>query len=117
MRSEVVATNVPFGEGPVWCDDGTLVATSVAAGALFRVWPAEHRAELWAETGGGANGAAAAADGAFLVTQNGGIDFSQFPIKLDLPGDPPPPVTPGLQYVTADGAVSYLADVDLHGPN
>ena len=37
MRSEVVCRGVRFGEGPVWCDDGTLVVTSVADGALVRV--------------------------------------------------------------------------------
>ncbi|MDQ1533133.1 MAG: hypothetical protein QOF28_894, partial [Actinomycetota bacterium] len=32
MQAEIVAVGVPFGEGPVWCGDGTLVVTSVAAG-------------------------------------------------------------------------------------
>src|SRR4029079_9689805 len=46
VRSEVVVFDrIPFSEGPVWCDDGTLVVTSVAAGALFRVWPNEQRTE------------------------------------------------------------------------
>jgi gluconolactonase len=31
---------VPFAEGPVWCPDGTVVATSVAEGALYRITPA-----------------------------------------------------------------------------
>ena len=43
------------------------------------------------------------------MTQNGGIDFSKFP----LPGfDSLPPfssVTPGLQYAAPDGTVTYLA--------
>src|SRR4029078_10016408 len=97
MRAEIVATGVPFGEGPVWCDDGTLVVTSVAAGALYRVWPNEQRAEVCAQTNGGANGAALAAGGSILVTQNGGIDFSMLPVGVlgDLPAAVP--VTPGLQ--------------------
>jgi sugar lactone lactonase YvrE len=33
-RAEIVATGVPFGEGPAWCRDGTLVVTSVAAAGL-----------------------------------------------------------------------------------
>ena len=41
-----------------------------------------------ADTGGGANGAALAADGGFLVTQNGGIDFSIFQIFGELPAAP-----------------------------
>ncbi len=43
MRSEVVCTGVRFGEGPVWCDDETLVVTSVADGALVRVDVDERR--------------------------------------------------------------------------
>ena len=49
---------------------------SVAGGALYRVWPQAGRAEICAQTGGGANGAALAADGSILVTQNGGMDFT-----------------------------------------
>src|SRR5262245_41325966 len=70
VKSEVVVYDqIPFSEGPVWCADGTLVVTSVAAGALYRVWPNEQRAEVCAQTDGGANGAALAADGAILVAQ------------------------------------------------
>ena len=86
MKSEVVCGGIPFGEGPVWCDDGTLVVTSVAAGALFRVWPDESRSTRFTDTGGGANGAALAADGSVVVTQNGGFDFS----ATGLFPDPPP---------------------------
>ena len=39
MKADVVATGVPFGEGPVWCPDGTLVVTSVAEGALYLYGP------------------------------------------------------------------------------
>ena len=118
MKSEVVVlADIPFSEGPVWCVDGTLVVTSVAAGALYRVWPTEQRAELYAQTDGGANGAALAADGSVLVAQNGGMDFSQLPIGLfgDLPESPK--VTPGLQLADPDGNVTYLAEHGLNGPN
>jgi gluconolactonase len=114
-RSAFVCDGIPFGEGPVWCPDGTLVVTSVAEGALYRVWPEQHRAERFADTGGGANGAALCADGSVLVTQNGGIDFSQ----MGLFDEPPPlrPGRPGLQRVARDGTVSYLAAEGLHAPN
>ena len=116
MQSEVVGTEIPFAEGPVWCADGTVVATGVAAGALFRVWPAQLKTERIAITGGGPNGAALAADGSILVTQNGGIDFAKLPgIFGELP--PCEPVTPGLQLVAPDGSVTYLADSAMHGPN
>jgi gluconolactonase len=116
MKSEVVATGIPFSEGPVWCPDSTLVVTSVAAGALYRVWPEDHRAEVCADTCGGANGAALAADGSILVTQNGGMDFTNLPGNMgDLPKATP--TTPGLQLAHPDGRVTYLADQDLRAPN
>jgi gluconolactonase len=89
--------------------------TSVAEGALYRIWPDEGRAERFADTGGGANGAALAADGSILVTQNGGFDFA----ATGLFDDPPPfrPATPGLQLARPDGTVTYLADGALHSPN
>jgi len=101
----------------VWCPDGTLVVTSVADGALYRVWPEAGRFEVLADTGGGANGAALADDGSILVTQNGGIDFSAFgSIFPEPPGDTRY-TTPGLQRALPDGTVTYLADKELHAPN
>ena len=107
---------IPFAEGPVWCPDGTVVATSVAAGALFRVRPESATVERIAVTSGGANGAALAADGSILVTQNGGIDFSNLPgVFATLPACVP--AVPGLQLAAPDGTVTYLADSGFHGPN
>ena len=119
MRAEVVVDGIVFGEGPVWVPDGiaggpTLVVTSVAAGALYRVWPERNHTEVLADTGGGANGAVLATDGSILVTQNGGMDFSKLPLAVDYPYNP---ATPGLQLATLDGAVSYLADDGLQAPN
>jgi gluconolactonase len=117
-----VVGGIRFGEGPVWCPPGslvgagTVVVTSVADGALYRVWPAEQRVELLAETGGGANGAALATDGSMLVTQNGGFDFAKMGVSAF--GDAPyQPVTPGLQLVSPAGEVSYLADAGFQAPN
>ena len=119
MRAEVVVDGIVFGEGPVWVSERTpggpsLVVTSVPAGALYRVWPDEQRFEQLADTGGGANGAALAADGSILVTQNGGLDFSKLPIAADFPFRE---ATPGLQLATLDGAVRYLADEGFQAPN
>ncbi len=115
MQCEVVADGVRFGEGPVWCGDNSLVVTSVADGALYRIDVATGVMALFAETGGGANGAALAADGSMLVTQNGGIDFA----ALGLFPEPTPfqPATPGLQLACRDGSVSYLADQGFLAPN
>jgi gluconolactonase len=119
MRAEVVVDGIVFGEGPVWVPEGTpggpsLVVTSVPAGALYRIWPDEQRFEQLAETGGGANGAALAADGSILVTQNGGMDFSKLPIAADFPYRE---ATPGLQLATLDGTVRYVANDGFQAPN
>jgi len=116
MQSEIVGAGIPFAEGPVWCPDGTVVVTSVAGGALYRVWPERGETKRVAVTTGGANGAALAADGSILVTQNGGMDFTNLPGVF---GEFPAcvPATPGLQRATADGTVSYLADDGFEGPN
>jgi len=113
MKARIVCAT-PFGEGPVWCEDGTLVVCNVA-GELYRVWPEDGRAVRIADTRGGANGAAPARGGGFLVTQNGGIDFA----SLGIFPDPPPcrPAEPGLQYAAPDGAVRYVAKGGFSAPN
>jgi gluconolactonase len=115
VLSELVCEGIRFGEGPVWCDDDTLVVTSVADGALYRVAAGSGAVDLLADTGGGANGAALAADETLLVTQNGGIDFS----KLGLFEQAPEldPRVPGLQHVQLDGSVQYVADEGFLAPN
>lgn len=118
MRAEVVATGVPFGEGPVWDEaDDTLVCASVSHGALYRVSPRTGVSERFAVTGGGANAAAPAADGSYLVTQNGGIDL----VALGhlRPGDAPPVAwrTPGIQRVARDGAVASVSRAAMQAPN
>jgi gluconolactonase len=116
----LIAEGIPFAEGPVWCDDGTLVVTSVAEGALYRIWPGEQRKAKIADTGGGANGAWPADDGGFLVTQNGGIDFpGLFPDFARRFSEPLPavrPVEPGLQRVAPDGTVTYVVR-GMQAPN
>jgi gluconolactonase len=115
VQSQVVCDGVRFGEGPVWCGHDALVVTSVADGALYRVDVLTGAVELFADVGGGANGAALAADGSILVTQNGGIDFA----RLGLFADPPEfrTATPGLQLARPDGSVGYLADGGFRAPN
>jgi gluconolactonase len=121
VNAELVARGIRFPEGPVWCPDpgggpGTLVCTSVADGALVRVHVDSGQVEPVAAVGGGANSAALARDGGFLVTQNGGIDFASTNL---FPEDPPAfvPVTPGIQRVSPDGAVTYVSDRGFRAPN
>jgi len=113
-----------FLEGPVWCPPedggpgsggGTLVVTDVGIGALHRVDVVTGEVTTFADTAGGANGAAPTADGGFLVTQNGGLDFD----AIGLFDDPPEtrPTRAGLQHVTAGGVVTYLTPEPLQAPN
>ena len=115
IRCEVLTDGIRFGEGPVWCGSDLLVVTSVTDGALYRLDVGTGLVDLFADVGGGANGAALAADGSIVVTQNGGIDFSQ----MGLFADPPPfrTATPGLQVADPDGSVVYLADQGFRAPN
>lgn len=116
-RPVTVVDRVRFPEGPVWCGDETLVFTSVADGALYRVDVRTGALGTVAVVGGGANAAAPTADGGFVVTQNGGIDFSRVP-GFDVAGAPPyAPVAPGLQHVAPDGSVRYLLDQGFLAPN
>jgi gluconolactonase len=120
ITRDVVAADVPFGEGPVWCPDGTLVITQVAPGCLRRIDVRRGHSTVIARTAGGANGAALAADGGFVVTQNGGTDFRPFAEILGLPPDrlpPYEPIEPGLQRVLPSGEVVYLARGPFAGPN
>ncbi len=115
MHSEIVATGITFGEGPVWCGETRLVVTSVPLGMLYEIDVGSGTVSALADVGGGANGAALCDDGGFLVTNNGGIDLSTMPM---LPaGLPVRHATPGLQRVAGDGAVGYLADDGFGAPN
>jgi hypothetical protein len=109
-KPELIAEGIGLPEGPVWCEDGTLVVTAVAEGALYRIWPDEARKQKIAQTDGGPNAAAPADDGGFIVTQNGGLDFSKMPLPpeyLSFPAIEAPTVfiSGGLQHVAPDAGV------------
>jgi len=112
-KPELIAEGIGLPEGPVWCEDGTLVVTAVAEGALYRIWPEQGRKQKIAETAGGPNAAAPADDGGFIVTQNGGIDFSEIPLPPDYLSFPaikntPAFVSGGLQHVAPDSTVTRV---------
>ena len=118
---ELIATGIAVPEGPTWCPDGTIVVTSVAEGALYRIWPDEGRKEKICVTRGGANASALASDGGFIVTQNGGIDFRTLPMMPgsgieSYPLPAPDHIPAGLQRVMPDGSVRRLLD-GMQAPN
>ena len=119
MQYEVVSAEVPLGEGPVWCPDGTLVVTTLSPGRLLRIDPASGRFTQVASVIGGANSAHLARDGGFVVTNNGGIDFTVFAghLGLDATKIPYRPGPPCLQRVAPDGGVTTLASEGLQAPN
>ncbi|MCH2171613.1 SMP-30/gluconolactonase/LRE family protein [Myxococcota bacterium] len=119
MKLHTVVDGVPLGEGPVWCPDGTLVITHISPGGLRRIDPANGASERIASMPGGANAAQLASDGGFVVTQNGGIDFTVFADSLGLNASKIPyaPGTPGLQRVRPTGEVEYLLDEGFSAPN
>ena len=51
-KPEVVVDGIAMPEGPVWCDDGTLVCTSVTDAKLWRIWPEQGRKEDAVRHGG-----------------------------------------------------------------
>lgn len=65
----VVATDVGFSEGPLYTPAGDTYFTSITHGRLYRL--TTNGAEVVAELGGGANGAAIGPDGTIYVAQNG----------------------------------------------
>lgn len=119
MHYEVVTAEVPLGEGPVWCPDGSLVVTTISPGRLLRIDPGSGRAREIVALTGGANSAHLAADGGFVVTNNGGIDFTVFAAHLGLDPTKIPyrPGPPALQRVSPDGRVESLATEGLQAPN
>jgi gluconolactonase len=89
MDIQLVAEGLQFPEGPIAMADGSVILTEIKRGVLSRVAP-DGGTEVWAETGGGPNGAAIGPDGAIYVTNNGG-SFEWLDMDgLTIPGPTPP---------------------------
>ena len=112
---EVIATGLPFGEGPAVCSDGSLVVTGIQAGQLWRVPAGGGEASPCADVAGGPNSVVVTTDGGFLVAQNGGIDLVALGVISE--GPPVRHIVPGLQRVAPGGAVTYLTRAPLQAPN
>jgi gluconolactonase len=106
MDGEQIVDGLDFPEGPLWLD-GAIWFTEITGGHVSR-WTPDGGVEWVGATGGGPNGATAAADGSLYVTQNGGMGHG-------------PRATPGIQRVLPDGTVEVVATevagLRLDGPN
>jgi len=118
-----LATGLGFPEGPVWLDDDTIAFTEIARGQVTTVSVATGETAVLADTGGGPNGLALAADGAILVTNNGAF-FTWFEADgVMIPGPTPDEHRGGsVQRIEVDtGAVTTLFEtadgVGLVAPN
>jgi gluconolactonase len=67
---EVLAEGLQFPEGPIACQDGSVILVEIARGTLTRAW--NGKTEIICNLGGGPNGAAFGPDGHVYVTNNGG---------------------------------------------
>lgn len=126
MDFRVITTGLRFPEGPLVLPDGDIIVTEIAAGCLTRVKP-DGTKSLFANTGGGPNGAALGPDGAIYVAQNGGFKWAerQMPDGSTglFPGEEPEDYIGGqIQRVSADGSevTTLYRECDgerLKGPN
>ena len=122
MDLQLVAEGLQFPEGPVAMADGSIILTEIKAGVLSRI-TADGKRTVFAETGGGPNGAAVGPDNAIYVTNNGGSFEWLDQGGLTIPGPTPPSHTGGyIQRVDlATGAITTVYDScdgrRLIGPN
>lgn len=127
MDYRLVTAGLAFPEGPLVLPDGDLLVTEIRAGRLTRINPATGETSVFAETGGGPNGAAVGPDGAIYVAQNGGFAWSERPgpdgQTRVFPGERPPDYIGGqIQRVSPDGSevATLYRECDgepLKGPN
>jgi len=95
---QVLGTGLGALEGPVTCRDGSLIVTSIDQGKLYRI--ADGRAQVFAITGGGPNGATEGEHGLIYVAQNGGAA----PAKNEIPS------AAGVQVVEHSGELRRFGD-------
>ena len=74
----VIAEGLRFPEGPIACDDGSVLFVEVRGATLSRAHPSGE-VEVIADLDGGPNGAAIGPDGAVYICNNGGLPWTQLP--------------------------------------
>ena len=117
----VMASGLGFPEGPIACEDGSVLVVEIEAGSITRVTP-QGLVERLVQTGGGPNGMAVGPDGKLYVCNNGGCLWREWS-GMRLPHGTPDTYQGGsIQRVDlASGHVEILyteaGDVPLKGPN
>jgi gluconolactonase len=71
-KFDVMGEGLGFPEGPIACDDGSVIVGEIGAGRVTRIMP-DGRKHVVAKTGGGPNGLAFGPDGALYCCNNGGF--------------------------------------------
>lgn len=122
MDMQLVTEGLEFPEGPIAMADGSIILTEIKRGVLTRVTP-DGQKTVFAETGGGPNGAAVGPDGAIYVTNNGASFQWLDQGGLTIPGPTPPSHVGGsIQRIDLKtGAITTVYDScdgkRLIGPN
>ncbi len=107
MANAVIAENLKFPEGPAFDRDGNLYVVEIQGGQISKIAP-DGSVSIFAETGGGPNGANFGPDGQLYVCNNGGF-----------PG--PDRESGRVERVASDGSVTVLIrEIDgepINSPN
>lgn len=74
LEGRTIAEGLRFPEGPIACDDGSVLVVEIESGRLIRVLP-DGTKEVAAELGGGPNGAALGPGDTVYVCNNGGFNW------------------------------------------
>lgn len=118
---EEMASGLRFPEGPVACDDGSVILVEIAAGRITRV-AADGAKTVLATTGGGPNGIAMGPGNKLYICNNGGFTWHDEPAMLRPTGQAADYETGRIEVLDlTTGAVTRLydrcGDHKLKGPN